>query len=149
MKKINSTRFGEIEVEDNEILSFKSGIPGFPVEKEFVLLPHTEDSPFAFLQSVSNADLSFLVVDPFYSQPDYTFELDDAELEKMGINAENPPQIMAIVSLRDPLAESTMNLIAPLVVNRQTGEGRQIVLERTAYTTRHKLFVDSPKQGGE
>ncbi|MFZ3371710.1 MAG: flagellar assembly protein FliW, partial [Desulfitobacteriaceae bacterium] len=59
--KIESTRFGELEVAEEQLINFPHGIPGFPDEKTFVYLLHGTESPFSFLQSTTEANLTFLL----------------------------------------------------------------------------------------
>lgn len=137
---IYSTRLGEVDVPDDEIIHFECGLPGFPDEKKFALLPYLKESPFAFLQSVTEPNLTFLVVDPFAYFHDYKFELDEQIAQEMGLSAENYPQIVSIVSVPTVWREMTANLLAPIVINVQSRKGTQIVLEKSNYTTRHRLF---------
>ncbi|SDF79598.1 flagellar assembly protein FliW [Sporolituus thermophilus] len=148
---IKSTRFGELDVPDEQIIAFPQGLPGFPSEKAFALLPHQPDSPFAFLQSAADPDLTFLVVEPFAFFPDYQFELDDATTAALKLAADNPPLVLSIVTVRTSLSDATANLLAPVVINRLDRLGAQVVLEKVGYTTRHRLFPDKPAaaQGGK
>ena len=41
--KIKTTRFGEIEVEDEKIVHFKDGIPAFDDEHEFIVIPYGDE----------------------------------------------------------------------------------------------------------
>ena len=52
MKKIMTSRFGEIEAAEESIIHFATGIPAFEEEREFILIPYEDDSPYVFLQSV-------------------------------------------------------------------------------------------------
>src|SRR5690554_4086507 len=99
--KIESTRFGTIEITEEDILHFPLGIPGFLHEKEFVLLPHGEDSPFSFLQSVNEPNLSFLLVEPFAFFQDYEFRLDDSVVKEMELTEDNPPQVLVIATVKE------------------------------------------------
>ncbi|SHN80925.1 flagellar assembly protein FliW [Desulfitobacterium chlororespirans] len=145
--KIESTRFGTLEVTSEQIIHFPHGIPGFLVEKAFVHLPHDEDSPFSFLQSTAEADLSFLLVDPFPFIPKYEFVLDDELVRELELSEENPPQIFLIGTVKEKITDMTVNLLAPIVVNRGKGIGRQIILDKTEYSIRHKLFPEDQAQG--
>lgn len=140
--KLQSTRFGEIEVSEDVILQFPYGIPGFLEEKLFALLPYQPDSPFAFLQSVNNPDLTFMVVEAFTFFPDYDFELDDGVAKDLGIDEKNPPQIFNIVRVPEKLEEMTVNLLAPVIVNWQRRTAIQHVLEKTSYPVRQRVFPD-------
>jgi len=151
--KIQSTRFGEMEISIENILKLDQGIPGFPDESEFAFLPYEENSPFAFLQSTHNANLTFLLVEPFSFLPEYTFELSEEWSKEIGVSTENPPQIFNIVSIREPLQQSTVNLLAPVVVNWRDRKAKQIILEKVEYTTKHLLFPnglpEKAAQGGK
>ena len=138
--KIQSTRFGELDISIENILKFGQGIPGFPDETEFAFLPYEAGSPFAFLQSTQDANLTFLIVEPFSFLPEYTFELSDEWSKEIGVSTENPPQIFNIVSIKEPLQQSTVNLLAPVIVNWQDCKAKQIILEKVEYTTKHLLF---------
>ena len=146
---IQSTRFGQLELPDDSLLAFSHGLPGFPGEKGFVLLPYGEGSPFAFLQSVGDPDLTFLLADPFAFFADYQFELGDAVAAELGLSDANPPQVWCVVSVPEKTEEMTANLIAPVILNIRDRKGRQIVLEVKHYTTRHRMLPDAPAKGGK
>ncbi|KTE92023.1 flagellar assembly protein FliW [Desulfitobacterium hafniense] len=151
--KIESTRFGTLEVAPEQVIRFPHGIPGFLDEKAFVHLPHGEDSPFSFLQSTAEADLSFLLVDPFPFIPDYEFVLDDEPASELAVSEENPPQVFLIATVKEKISDMTVNLLAPIVVNKVKGIGRQIILDKTEYSIRYKLFPEvqasETPEGGE
>ena len=88
MKKINTVRFGELEIEEDKIVQFDEGIPAFEDEHEFVLLPYESDSPYTFLQSVNTPELAFMMGVPFVFFPDYEFQLEDEIAKKLGIMTE-------------------------------------------------------------
>ena len=85
MRKVYTSRFGEMEVDEKKIVHFKDGIPAFEDEHEFVILPYEEDSPYYFMQSLKSPDLAFLLTIPFLFFNDYTFELDDVTVKELGI----------------------------------------------------------------
>ena len=70
MRKINTLRFGELEIEEQDVVRFADGIPAFEDEHEFVLLPYEEGTPYMFLQSMMTPELAFLMTDPFVFLPD-------------------------------------------------------------------------------
>lgn len=138
--KIKSTRFGELEIAEKQLINFPHAIPGFPNEQKFVFIPYEPESPFSFLQSCSDPDLTFIITDPFAFFPDYSFYLDDTVTEELRFNNENKPSIFNIVRIPENPNEMTANLLAPLVINFESRTGRQIVLEKSSYTVRHRLF---------
>ncbi len=145
--KIESTRFGTLDVAPEQIIHFPYGIPGFLDEKVFVHLLHDENSPFSFLQSTTDADLSFLLVDPFPFIPDYEFVLEDELAEALELSQESPPQVFLMGTVKEKITEMTVNLLAPIIVNRGKGMGRQIILDKTEYSIRHKLFPEAQPSG--
>lgn len=147
MKKINTLRFGELEIEEQDVVRFADGIPAFEDEHEFVVLPYEEGTPYMFLQSMATPELAFLMTDPFVFFPDYSFELDDENMDKLEIKTMDDVLVCTLISIpRSGVADMTTNLLAPVVINRHTMQAKQIVLEKTQYTTKHRLF---PKQKGD
>ena len=146
MRKITTTRFGEIEEDESKIIHFSAGLPAFEDEHDFIIIPYDEESPYVSLQSVATPDLAFLMVIPFIFFPDYEFRLEDDVLESLAL--ENQEDLLLYTLLTIPgndIHEMTANLLAPIVINSRTNEGRQVVLDKSAYRTKHKLF---PKKSG-
>lgn len=139
---VESARFGPLEVDEKDVISFPQGLPGFPAEKSFAYLPYGPESPFAFLQSTADPRLTFLIVEPFVFFRDYQFELADDAAAAIGVSDKVLPQIFAIVTVPEKIEEMTANLVAPVVVNPEKRLAVQIVLEKSPYSTRHRLFPD-------
>lgn len=133
---IESASWGSIEVEDDQIFHFNRGIPGFEEEKEFAILPY-EDSPFSMMQSLSEPSLSFLLADPFLFEPGYEFELPDHDTMELGIKEK--VLVRCIVTLQASIKESSINLLAPIVMNPENAVAKQIVLQQSGYQTRHAI----------
>ena len=149
MRKIYTSRFGEIEVDEKKIVHFKDGIPAFEDEHEFVILPYEEDSPYYFMQSLKSPDLAFLLTIPFIFFNDYTFELDDETIRELGIeDSENIFYYSMITIPNGSVRYMTANLLAPIVLNGANMQAKQVVLEKSNYTTKHRLFPDSAKREG-
>lgn len=144
---IHSTRLGSVDVPEDKIIDFPFGLPGFSDEKSFAFLPYQDDSPFAFLQSVSEPNLMFLLVEPFSFFQNYDFEVDDEIVEQLGLSNENLPEVFNVVSIREKPEEMTANLLAPIIINWRDQKAMQIVLEKTQYTIRHRLFPNEVLNG--
>ena len=143
MRKINTLRFGELEIEEQDVVRFADGIPAFEDEHEFVVLPYEEGTPYMFLQSLMTPELAFLMTDPFVFFPEYSFELDDENMDRLDIKSMDDVLVCTLISVpRSGVADMTTNLLAPVVINRHTMQARQIVLEKTQYTTKHRLFPE-------
>ena len=143
---IKSTRFGDIDVVDDGVLQFPHGVPGFTEEKVFVFLPYQPDSPFAFLQSLNDPDLTFVIVEPFTFFADYNFDIDSGITDELGICHENPPRIFNVVRVPEKIDEMTVNLLAPIIVNWEKRIAIQYVLEKTSYPVRQRIFPNGIAQ---
>ena len=149
MRKVNTSRFGEIEVDESKIVHFKDGIPAFEDEHEFIILPYEEESPYYFMQSLKSPDLAFLLTIPFLFFNDYTFELDEESVKELDIT--NPDNVFYYSMVTIPngsIRYMTANLVAPIVLNSDNMQAKQVVLEKSNYTTKHRLFPESAKKEG-
>ncbi|MCT6818663.1 MAG: flagellar assembly protein FliW [Lysinibacillus fusiformis] len=135
------TKFlGQIEIDEQNILTFETGLPGFLDVHKFVLLPLDADLPLVVLQSVEQQELGFVLAYPFAFKKDYMFEI--SEEEKIDLQVEEEEDVIAytIVTLKETFSESTMNLLAPIIINTKKKLGKQIVLQDSKrYPLRHPI----------
>jgi flagellar assembly factor FliW len=137
---IESQRFGTLEINDDEILSFSEGVIGFPSEQRFALVPHHGSGYIAWLQSVSTPGLAFPVVSAHAFGDKYPDVPVVGAAEEAGI--EGPDEALAVMVVLCALSgqPATVNLLAPIVVNATTRKGAQVILEGTRFSTR-EFFV--------
>ncbi|MBR3458628.1 MAG: flagellar assembly protein FliW [Selenomonadaceae bacterium] len=148
MRKVNTVRFGAIEIDESKVVRFEQGIPAFEDEHEFLIIPYDETSPYVFLQSLSTPDLAFLMTMPFIFFPEYEFEVDDDSLARLGIKGQDDLLIYVLLTLPGgKVQEMTANLMAPVIINTTNMQARQIVLDKSRYNTKHRLFPE--KKEGE
>lgn len=147
MRKIYTSRFGEIEVDEAKVVHFQEGIPAFEDEHEFIILPYEEESPYYFMQSLKSPDLAFLLTIPFLFFNDYTFELDEASIKELDIKNQDDVFYYSMVTIPNgSIRYMTANLLAPIVLNGENMKAKQVVLEKTNYKTKHRLFPDSAEK---
>lgn len=144
--KIKTRFLGEVEIDEKMIMDFPEGIPGFEDSRRYVLLDIPENEVFRILQNADDEFVSFVVTDPWAFFEEYDFDIPDEELAKINIKKEEQLLIMNIVTLSDEFENSTLNLLAPVVVNAYDRLGKQYVLSSGKYTTKHPLY---PKAKGE
>jgi flagellar assembly factor FliW len=137
---IQTFRFGEVEVKEEDIYVFPAGIPGFEDLKRYVTLQPSPDIPFCYLQSIDDGELAFLITNPFVYYPDYEFQLSDAQQDELAVGKVEELSIWSIVTAQQTLQDATMNLKAPVVLNTKRRCGKQILLHDTHYTTKHPLL---------
>ena len=142
--QIKSTRFGEFEVSEELVVQFPEGLPGFEDQKQFAFLPYTVDednSPFAYMQSVQDPDLTLLLADPFLFFKHYSLDLNDEDAAQLGLSdSEETAGDYGVVAVPEKIDQMTCNLVAPIVVNWKEQKGMQIILDRSPYSTKHRLF---------
>ena len=144
MRKFETTRFGEIEVEDEKVVTFENGIPAFAEENEFVILPYEEESPYYFMQSLKSPELAFILTMPFLFFPDYQIEIDDESIKELDIKNQDSVAIYSLVTIPNgSLRYMTANLLAPVVLNTENMKAKQIIMEKSNYKTKHRLFPDA------
>ena len=139
--KINTLRFGEIEVEDERIFNFALPIIGFNELKKFVIVDLNKDSFFKWLQSVEDPSLAFPIVSVFSMNIDYSVDLPDNVVEKLKIQSVESLLVMNIASIpQDDPQGTTLNLLAPLVFNLDENLAGQIILSGSGYDISFPLF---------
>ncbi len=143
--KYQSTRFGEFEVTDSEILNCPDGLYGFEQETQFALLPFDPniDSPLEWLQSLTTPELAFVVTDPVPFVPDYEVTLTAEDRRAIGLGEDEEFQIRVIVTVPEDYRRMTGNLLAPLVIHSRMNTGKQVVLTRPDYNTQHPLLPNA------
>lgn len=145
---IETLSWGKLEVDEEQVYHFPKGLPGFDEETDFALIAMNE-TPFWYLQSTKSKGLSFLLGDPFIFYPYYEFELPDEEAEELGIDSEII--VRCVITLKEQVEHSTINLLAPIVLNPIVRFAKQIVLHRAPYHTKHSLLQEQiidGKDGG-
>ena len=141
--KIQTRKFGEIEIDENKIITIPEGLPGFPGYERFALLEDPNTVPFCWLQSQHEPDLALLVMKPFVFKPDYKVDL-DAVIQMQGWKEASREDLSVYVviniSNRQENKEITANLIGPIVINTKKKEGVQVVLSDTTYSHKHNVL---------
>ena len=139
--KINTLRFGEIEIEESRIFEFALPIIGFNELKKFVILDFNQDSFFKWLQSVEDPSLAFPIVSVFSMNVDYTLDLPDNVVDALKIKQVESLLVMNIASIpQDNPQGTTLNLLAPLVFNLDEHLAGQVILSGSGYDVSFPLF---------
>lgn len=138
--EINAKYFGQVSYDKNEAIHIINGLIGFEAYTEYLPIPFHEDSDSLIsLQSLEDETLSFILMNPFGILADYSPSLSDEELKELDAEASEDLSYYVVCVMRDSVAESTVNLKAPLVVNARTRQARQIILDQSEYTFWHVL----------
>ena len=139
--KFSSTRFGSLEVPDSSILTFPSGILGFPDWSRYVILDHDTDAPFKWLHCVEEASLAFVILDPSVFYANYQVEISAEVLTEVKGTAADALTLAVILTIPSEDAGGvTANLRGPLLMNPETRLCKQMVLS-DEYPTRYPIFA--------
>ena len=139
--KLSTTRFGKIDIQEDQIIHVPSGMIGFPEAQRFTLLEHKKGSPFLWFQSVDDGALAFVLTDPLLFKPDYEIKINGEDKETLRLaDASNGILTLAVVNIShlEPF-EITVNLLGPLVINVLKKLGKQIVLSDHRYSHRFPI----------
>ena len=139
--KIKTRQFGEVEIDDDKIITIPLGIPGFRNYKKFVLMQKEETVPFLLFQCLEEADLSFVVLDPVQCFPEYSIEEKDLKKLVEWVFDKEEISVFVIVTIPNGIPEKmTANFMAPLVINNNRKQGLQLILENSTYSHQHQLL---------
>lgn len=128
-----------MQIEKEKVISFPEGIPAFEEEKEFVIILN-QDSPFSYLQSVKNKDLSFIIIDPFEIFSDYDIIIPETAKNRLKIEKPEDVMVYTIVVIPENIENTTTNLLGPIVINTKEMLGKQVILDDARYNTKHLIF---------
>ena len=152
--KIVTRVFGEIEIDDDKIIHFPSGIIGFPELTDFALLfdeAKGKDTPIRWLQSIQEQSFALPVMDPLLVSGDYNPEVEDNYLVPLG--KIEPDDILVLVTVTVPkdLTAMSVNLQAPIVINAESKKGIQVIVNAEKYPVKFYIYdiLQKRKREGE
>lgn len=125
--KIKNQQFGEIEFNKNSVLKFQNGLFGFEELKEFVLL-NSKDEIFQWLCSIDEPEIVF---------PLFRLNVIDKDFPR----ADND-EVFGVVTLNSEPSKISINMKAPVYINMEQKNGRQVILDNSKYPVKHYLFIE-------
>ena len=145
--KITTNHFGELQIPDENIITFENGIPGFLDYTKYIIInDEEEDSPFCWLQSIEEPELAFALVNPYLVHEDYNPNLPKGEVEKLGEGTDKDYSILSIVTVPEDMEKMTANLTAPIVINLKTKKATQMIIDGNDYPIKYYLFNQLQKR---
>lgn len=137
---VNTKFLGSIEVQKDSVISFEQGLPGFGDLHAFALLPVEGNATLNYLQSLEQADICFVVVNPFLIIEEYDIDISEATVAALGIENISDISLFSILTVTEDIRNITANLAAPVVVNAANRKARQEILGDSKYEVRYKLY---------
>ena len=126
MIEVDTTRFGAVGIEADDILLFPSGLPGLDDLHHWILLADAENDALAWLQCISRPDIALAVVSPRRFVADYQVRVARSELTPLQLDADSEAHVVVVVGKNE--LSLTLNLKAPLIINLQRRLGRQVIV---------------------
>ena len=130
-----------VETAELPVLEFVAPMPGFPAERRFVLVQADEDGVLYSLTSIDTPELRFLVVPPAPFFPDYAVDIDDESLLALNIPDAEDLLILLVITAGDTPADTTANLMAPIIVAKSSHRAVQLVLGGSGLPVRAPLLA--------
>lgn len=124
-------------------LTLINGLIGFPEQREFELLVNAEELPFMWIRAKNRKELGFVVIEPSHFVEDYEVEISDDDAKELEISGANDALILNIVTIQDSenIESATANLVGPILLNRNTQLGKQIIVSNhMKYSTKHPIL---------
>ncbi|MCA9214627.1 MAG: flagellar assembly protein FliW [Planctomycetales bacterium] len=113
-------RFGKVEFQPAELLVFEAGMPDYPKDRQWLLLADAKHENLYWLQSISNSDVAFPVVE----LSDTEFTADQEMTTSLKLDAES--EVLLLAPVRIEGAVLTIDSHLPIIVNAKSGKCRQL-----------------------
>src|SRR5579872_3665833 len=136
LRSVATTRFGEVTIPEEDVFTFKWGLPGFGFLREFVVLAIEEQKPYVWLQSLERPEIALPLIDPWAVFENYDPQLPAVTASVLEIERPDDFCLMCVTVVGVEAEELTVNLLAPIVFNLRTRVGRQVMLEDCDYSVR-------------
>jgi len=125
----------------NNVILLPYGLLGFERVKNYSLLANPGENPFQWFQMLDDARHAFLVLPPGAAVSNYEPDLEDQDVQFLELNDPSDALVFGIVTMRGA-GRATVNLKGPIVINRRTWVGKQVIPNNAAqYPVRHPLPV--------
>ena len=124
--KAKTRMFGEIDIQEDKIITLESGMIGFPDMQKFTLIFDEEKgskSHIMWLQSMDDPQTAFPVINPVTIKEDYNPSVSEELLKPLG----------------DMKQDMSINLKAPIIINMSNNRGAQIIVEDDL-PVRYKIY---------
>ena len=138
--QVRSLNFGDLTYVPADVIRFAEGLPGFPTLKEFILLASEEFHPLQYLQAVNDPPIAFPIIDPRAVKKDYHVALAPEDARQIGATGPEELLVYAIVTIPKEVERTTVNLLAPIILNSRTMSGKQIVLHGSDYPVQYPIW---------
>lgn len=149
---IKTKYFGEVDLDEQKVITFDNGMMGFEEYKKFAILYDIEkerENSISWLQSLDVPELAFPVINPFLVEENYKPTVNDEYLESLGIFEDSDLIVLLTVTVPEDIKKITANFKAPIVINAITGKGCQVIADNQEYKVKQEIYDRINKGEGE
>ncbi len=138
--EIDSKLLGKLTYSDDSIIRFDEGLIGITEKREFIFIEKEDFLPFNYLQSIDDPEFCLIVINPFFVEKNYQFKIAKDDLKQLGIQDDSDFFLLSIVVFANKIENITVNLRAPIVININTKQARQVLLLNDKYDIEEPLI---------
>ena len=131
------TKLGIFDIEEEEIIEFENGLPGFENLRKFSLISRADTEPIKWLISLEDERIALPVIDPWLIVEDYSLNLDNETVKTLENPKADRTLVLAVIDLHSK--NVSVNLAAPIIVNLDKAIGVQTIIDDARYTVKHPL----------
>jgi len=131
---------GVREYNDEDVIVFKKGLPGFKELKNFIIFPLESNEVFSILHSIEDIGVGLVLVSPFTVAADYEIKIPDNYIKELQIAKTEEVLVLTTVTLNSNIENMTTNLKAPIIINIKEKLGEQLILDNDKYKIKQPLF---------
>jgi flagellar assembly factor FliW len=140
--KTSAAQLEKSTKEQGVSMFFPEGIIGFNDHKEFSIIPNKSREPFIWLESCQDCNLSFIMINPNEFKQNYEPILSPVDKAALKINDLDDCFVYALVCVPKDSEEISANLLAPIIINKKSNIGRQVILHDQDYSVQHLILED-------
>lgn len=134
---------GKIQYDENKIITFNKGLPGFEDLRKFIIVDLDEYEPFKLLHSLESDEVAIVVTSPYEFYENYEIEIKEETLKHLNIKNKSEVLVIVTVTLNSDVRKITMNLQGPIVINTSTNLGEQIIVDNSKYKVKTPLMKEA------
>ena len=140
--KVNTNRFGELQVNQEDVINFSDGLLGFENLKQFFIVDPGDSTLILWLQSMEDSKVAFPIIEPKIFKPDYVAKLLPSDMSSVKLESLSDAKIYSILTIPSQITEMNANLKAPVVINNTKKIAKQIVLQDNKLSVKYEMYKE-------
>lgn len=139
---VKTSRFGELTVNDNDVIAFPEGLLGFENLKSFFVVDPGDSTLILWLQSTDDGEIAFPIIEPKIFKPNYIAKLMPSDMRSIELDNIADARIYSILTIPTDITTMSANLKAPIVINNTKRIAKQIVLQDNKLSVKFEMYKE-------